>query len=314
VPLPPVSTDDDTSLHPPSANPHPLASPQELFFQLEGDMCLEVFEHGQPKSIPIRQGEIFLLPGRIPHSPQRKAGTVGLVTERERLPEEKDGLRWYTRDATGRVLYEEWFHCTDLGVQLAPVIQRFMASECFKSGVEPAPGVGEGQPPIVVDTARSLHPPIVLADWIATHAAAGGHAVLYGEGAVEPSLREQEYTVDVFTRTVPGNRWCGGGGAGGGGVLLPAGEIFIYQMSGGGVVHVTDTHAGAGSAAGAAGSVPGEGVQTFPLASGDVMLIPGGGRYRVRLEWPEAAGAAPAAAGGSSGTAALVITNKVARV
>lgn len=37
--------------------------------------------------------QMFLLPARIPHSPQRYADTVGLVIERERLKTEIDGLR-----------------------------------------------------------------------------------------------------------------------------------------------------------------------------------------------------------------------------
>ena len=45
-------------------------------------------------SEPVVYFQIFLLPGRIPHSPQRKADTVGLVIERERAEDEKDGLRY----------------------------------------------------------------------------------------------------------------------------------------------------------------------------------------------------------------------------
>ena len=98
-------------------------------------MCVETIEKGVRKPVRIPQGHIFCLPGRIPHSPQRLAGTVGLVMERARVPGESDGLRWYSRDGSGRVLYEEWFHCTDLGTQLKPVIERFFASECYKTGV-----------------------------------------------------------------------------------------------------------------------------------------------------------------------------------
>jgi len=39
---------------------------------------------------------MFLLPARIPHSPQRQANTVGLVVERRRLPSEIDGLRYHS--------------------------------------------------------------------------------------------------------------------------------------------------------------------------------------------------------------------------
>ena len=58
---------------------------------------------------------------------------MGLVVERDRSPEEIDGLRWYVGDSD-KILYEEYFHCTDLGVQLVPVIERFMSSEMYRSG------------------------------------------------------------------------------------------------------------------------------------------------------------------------------------
>ena len=46
--------------------------------------CCACIEDGKPADIPIREGEIFLLPPKVPHSPQRPAGTVGLVIERKR--------------------------------------------------------------------------------------------------------------------------------------------------------------------------------------------------------------------------------------
>src|SRR3546814_10276117 len=43
----------------------------EWFHQLEGEMVLRVQEDGAVRDIPIRAGETFLLPPRVPHSPQR---------------------------------------------------------------------------------------------------------------------------------------------------------------------------------------------------------------------------------------------------
>jgi len=43
---------------------------QELFYQIKGDMRLDIIEGGKLRQIPIREGEMFLLPGRVPHSPQ----------------------------------------------------------------------------------------------------------------------------------------------------------------------------------------------------------------------------------------------------
>ena len=101
---------------------------EEFFYQIEGDMVLKVMEDGRARDIPIREGEIFLLPPLVPHSPQRFSNTVGMVVERRRAEHEKDHLRWYC-EGCGEILHDASFHCTDLGTQLKPVIERFHASE-----------------------------------------------------------------------------------------------------------------------------------------------------------------------------------------
>jgi 3-hydroxyanthranilate 3,4-dioxygenase len=97
---------------------------EELFFQVEGDITLRVLEDGQPQDIPIKQGELFVLPAGIPHSPQRPANTVGLVVERRRPEEAQDHLRWYCPKCGG-VLHDAEFHLTDLGKQLKPILENF---------------------------------------------------------------------------------------------------------------------------------------------------------------------------------------------
>lgn len=101
---------------------------EEFFHQLEGDMVLRVLENGKPLDVPIREGDIFLLPPRVPHSPQRPAGTVGLVLERKRLPHELDGLMWFCPQCSNK-LYEEFFHLTNLVTQMKPVFERFYGNE-----------------------------------------------------------------------------------------------------------------------------------------------------------------------------------------
>ena len=100
---------------------------QELFFQLEGDIVLKTMQDGRPVAIPIRQGEVLLLPPNMPHSPQRPANTVGLVVERRRQPGERDGFQWYCEHC-GNLLHQELIELTDIEKQLAPVFERFYAS------------------------------------------------------------------------------------------------------------------------------------------------------------------------------------------
>ena len=47
-------------------------------------MVLKTVQDGELVDIPIGEGEIFLLPPRIPHSPQRMPKSVGIVVERAR--------------------------------------------------------------------------------------------------------------------------------------------------------------------------------------------------------------------------------------
>jgi 3-hydroxyanthranilate 3,4-dioxygenase len=97
---------------------------EELFYQLEGDIILKIIEDGKPMDIFIREGEMFLLPARTPHSPRRPAGTIGLVIERYRKPGEKDGFIWHCENC-GEKLYEEFHEISDIVHQLPPIMERF---------------------------------------------------------------------------------------------------------------------------------------------------------------------------------------------
>ncbi|XP_063569520.1 3-hydroxyanthranilate 3,4-dioxygenase isoform X5 [Pongo abelii] len=109
---------------------------EEVFYQLEGDMVLRVLEQGKHRDVVIRQGEIFLLPARVPHSPQRFANTVGLVVERRRLETELDGLR-------------------------------FFSSEQYRTG-KPIPDQLLKEPPFPLST-RSIMEPMSLDAWLDSH-------------------------------------------------------------------------------------------------------------------------------------------------
>jgi 3-hydroxyanthranilate 3,4-dioxygenase len=96
----------------------------ELFYQVEGEMLLKTVQDGELVDIPIREGEIFLLPPRVPHSPQRFRDTVGIVVERVREPHELDGFVWFC-PRCGNKLYEEFLHIADIVKDLPPVFERF---------------------------------------------------------------------------------------------------------------------------------------------------------------------------------------------
>jgi 3-hydroxyanthranilate 3,4-dioxygenase len=100
---------------------------EELFFQLEGDMVLRIVQHGRVTEIPIAEGELFRLPPEIPHSPQRPAGSVGIVVERRRGPDELDGFSWYCEHC-GHRLHLERVAVRNIEIDLPAVFARFFAS------------------------------------------------------------------------------------------------------------------------------------------------------------------------------------------
>ncbi|MHB1277004.1 MAG: 3-hydroxyanthranilate 3,4-dioxygenase [Bacteroidia bacterium] len=97
---------------------------EEFFFQLEGDVVVKIIDEGKPRDMHIREGDVFLLPPRVPHSPQRGPNTVGLVIERKRETKEMDGFQWYCENC-GEKLYEEFEYVTDIVKQLPPIFERF---------------------------------------------------------------------------------------------------------------------------------------------------------------------------------------------
>lgn len=116
---------------------------EEFFYQLEGNMVLKLIDDGKPVDVPISEGEIFLLPAKVPHSPQREANSVGLVIEKVREKGMTDGLQWYCPNCDAK-LFEEYFFMTDIISQMQPVFEKFYRSEeartCKHCGtVHPAP-------------------------------------------------------------------------------------------------------------------------------------------------------------------------------
>ncbi|MFN3404561.1 MAG: 3-hydroxyanthranilate 3,4-dioxygenase [Cytophagaceae bacterium] len=100
---------------------------EEFFYQLEGDITVKIIENGKPVDIQIKEGDIFLLPPRVPHCPQRPANSVGLVIEKYRPEGEKDGFFWYCENCNHK-LYEDYIEVKDIVKQLPVVMEKFYSS------------------------------------------------------------------------------------------------------------------------------------------------------------------------------------------
>lgn len=113
---------------------------EEWFFQVEGDINVRIQEDGKAIDIPIKEGEMFLLPGKIPHSPSRSEGSVGLVIEKVRKgTDDMDGLLWFC-DNCNHKLHETYFPLTNIEKDFLPRFKDFYANKnlrtCDKCGTE----------------------------------------------------------------------------------------------------------------------------------------------------------------------------------
>eukprot|EP00039_Didymoeca_costata_P012657 m.183398 g.183398 ORF g.183398 m.183398 type:complete len:287 (+) comp15543_c0_seq3:37-897(+) len=170
----------------------------EFFFQMKGHMELITIQQNKRKAIKIEAGQVFLLPSRIPHSPQRPVdNSLGLVVERTREDTEKDGLRWYTDfNDCETVLYEEYFHCGDLGRDLVPVVKRYMNSEEAKTKKPGSHIVPPEERPVKINTDTSIPDPFSFESFLDANKeklSRGETLPLFGD-----SHPDKEFTVNVI--------------------------------------------------------------------------------------------------------------------
>lgn len=116
-----------------------LNESEELFYQLEGDILVKIQQDGKSKDIHIKEGDMFLLPAGIPHSPIRGENTVGLVIELNRKEKMQDGLLWFC-DKCNHKLHEFTFPLKNIEKDFIGRFKEFYASKelrtCEKCGHE----------------------------------------------------------------------------------------------------------------------------------------------------------------------------------
>lgn len=106
---------------------------EELFYQIEGDITVRIQHEGKAKDILIKEGEMFLLPSNVPHSPMRGENTVGLVIERVRLGTDmQDGLMWFCDECNNK-LHEYRFPLGNIEKDFLPRFREFYASEDLRT-------------------------------------------------------------------------------------------------------------------------------------------------------------------------------------
>lgn len=102
---------------------------EELFYQLEGTIKVHVQEEGEKKTMEIGPGDMYLHPGKMPHSPERPAGSVGLVIERNREDlDVKDGLLWFCENCNNK-LHEVYFPLENIEKDFLKHFEHFYGSK-----------------------------------------------------------------------------------------------------------------------------------------------------------------------------------------
>ena len=103
---------------------------EEFFYQLKGDIALRVIEEpGKPPvEVPIHEGEVFLLPKHMRHSPQRGANTIGMVVEMPRPEGALDAFEWYCPNCH-QLVYRAEVKLKSIVKDLPPVFEKFYGSE-----------------------------------------------------------------------------------------------------------------------------------------------------------------------------------------
>lgn len=106
---------------------------EELFYQIEGDITVRIQEDGKAKDIIIREGDIFLLPGNVPHSPIRGENTVGLVIEKIRKGTDLiDGLMWFCDNCNNK-LHEFKFPLKEIGSDFKARFKEYYNNEEYRT-------------------------------------------------------------------------------------------------------------------------------------------------------------------------------------
>ncbi|WP_158847395.1 3-hydroxyanthranilate 3,4-dioxygenase [Algibacter sp. L1A34] len=100
----------------------------EFFYQVEGDIILKIIDKGTPKDVHIKEGDIYLLPAKVPHSPQRGANTVGLVIEYKRPEGMKDALVWFCENCVTK-LYEEDFTLENIETDMPKIFDNYYSDQ-----------------------------------------------------------------------------------------------------------------------------------------------------------------------------------------
>ncbi|MBS0614427.1 MAG: 3-hydroxyanthranilate 3,4-dioxygenase [Proteobacteria bacterium] len=100
---------------------------EEFFYQFKGNAAILIAAEGHFERVPLKEGDIFLLPAHARHSPQRpERDSRCFVIERSRPPEIVDGFEWYC-SRCGALVYRAEVQLASIVNDLPRIFAEFYA-------------------------------------------------------------------------------------------------------------------------------------------------------------------------------------------
>lgn len=101
---------------------------EEWFYQVRGDMHVNLMTDDGPQRIDIRQGDMWMLPRNVYHSPQRPdPDSIGIVIERIREEGTLERFNWFCPECNHLVHTVE-LQVRDIVEDLPPIFETFYNS------------------------------------------------------------------------------------------------------------------------------------------------------------------------------------------
>ena len=106
---------------------------EEFFYQLVGHAYLNLHIDGKVERVDLNEGDVFLLPPHVRHSPQRpEASSACLVVERRRPVGAIDGFEWFCEHC-GHLVYRGEVQLQSIVDDLPPLFTQFYESEAKRT-------------------------------------------------------------------------------------------------------------------------------------------------------------------------------------
>lgn len=101
---------------------------EEFFYQLKGNASLIIWDRGQYERVHLKEGDVWLMPPHVAHSPQRpEPDSRCLVIEKMRPQDKRDAVQWSCAHC-GTLIKRYETHLDSIVHDLPPIYDQFYAT------------------------------------------------------------------------------------------------------------------------------------------------------------------------------------------